>query len=118
MDKLDCFLRAIPYDISNDNEKHFQAIIYATIAGFGADISAEERTSNGRADIVVKMKQDIYIIELKYGKTAVQAMDQLLDKDYAAKFSEDGRPIFLLAINIGPATRGVDSWLCQQAHHR
>jgi len=114
MEKLDHFLRSIPYDISNDNEKHFQAILYATIAGFGAEISAEERTSNGRADIVVKMKQDIYIIELKYGRTVDEAIQQLRSKDYAAKFREDGRPVHLMAINIEPATRGIDAWHIEQ----
>ena len=110
MDKLDTFYRSIPYDISNDNERHFQAIFYATIAGFGADIMAEDRTSNGRADIVIRMPQDIYVVEMKYGKSVDDAMSQLHVKDYAAKFAEDSRPVHLLGINIATDTRGVDGW--------
>jgi len=110
MEKLDTFYRSIPYDVSNDNERHFQAIFYATVAGFGADIMAEDRTSNGRADIVVRMPQDIYIVEMKYGKTIEEAMQQLHSKDYAAKFREDPRPVHLLGINIDRDTRGIDAW--------
>jgi len=110
MDKLDTFYRSIPYDVSNDNERHFQAVFYAAIAGFGADIMAEDRTSNGRADIVVRMPQDIYIVEMKYGKSVEEAMEQLHQKDYAAKFREDPRPVHLLGINIDRETRGVDAW--------
>ena len=110
MDKLDTFYRSIPYDVSNDNERHFQAVFYAAVAGFGADIMAEDRTSNGRADIVVRMPQDIYIVEMKYGKSVEEAMEQLHQKDYAAKFREDPRPVHLLGINIDRDTRGVDTW--------
>ena len=110
MEKLDTFYRSIPYDVSNDNERHFQAIFYATVAGFGADIIAEDRTSNGRADIVVRMSQDIYIVEMKYGKTVEEAMQQLHSKDYAAKYREDPRPVHLLGINIDRDTRGIDAW--------
>ena len=110
MAKLDTFYRSIPYDISNDSERHFQAIFYATIAGFGANIMAEDRTSNGRADIVIRMPDDIYIVEMKYGKSVSEAMDQLHSKDYAAKFRPDPRPVHLLGINIATDTRGVDGW--------
>ena len=112
MEKLDTFYRSIPYDISNDNEKHFQAILYATVAGFGADVMAEDRTSDGRADVVIRMRQDIYVIEMKYGHSAEAAMEQLRRKDYAARWHEDSRPVHLLAINISKETRGVDGWLC------
>ena len=110
LEKLDTFYRSIPYDVSNDNERHFQAIFYATVAGFGADILAEDRTSNGRADIVIRMPQDIFIVEMKYGKSVVEAMQQLHQKDYAAKFREDPRPVHLLGVNIDRDTRGIDAW--------
>ena len=110
MEKLDAFYRSIPYDISNDNERHFQAILYATIAGFGADIMAEDRTSDGRSDIVIRMANDIYVVEMKYGQSVDAAMEQLHKKDYAAKWREDGRPVHLLGINIDKATRGVEAW--------
>ena len=113
MEKLDTFYRSIPYDISNDNEKHFQAIFYATIAGYGADIMAEDRTSDGRADIVIRMPKDIYVVEMKYGESADAAMEQLRRKDYAVRWRGDGRPVHLLAINISKETRGVDGWLCE-----
>ena len=107
------FFSSIPYDVANDNERHYQAILYAVLASFGADIRVEERTAAGRADLVLLMPQEIYIIELKYGHIAQEAMEQLHTKDYTAKWSHDGRPVRLLAINIDKETRTIDDWICE-----
>lgn len=110
MSALTDFYRAIPYDVTNANERHFQAILYAVMASFGADVMAEDRTSDGRADIVLRMPNDIYVIELKYDKTIDKAMEQLHNKDYAAKWRGDRRAIHLLGINISAASRTIDDW--------
>ncbi|MBR1475121.1 MAG: PD-(D/E)XK nuclease domain-containing protein, partial [Muribaculaceae bacterium] len=59
------------------------------------------------------LPQDIYVIELKYGKTLDAAMEQLHRKDYAAKWRGDGRRIRLLGMNISADTRTIDAWRCE-----
>ena len=113
MAKLKDFYSAIPYDVANDNERHYQAILYAVLASFGTDVRVEERTAAGRADLVLLMPQEIYVMELKYGHTVQEAMEQLRARDYAAKWRHDGRPLRLLAINISKETRTVDDWVCE-----
>ena len=110
MEALKDFYASIPYDISNDNERHYQAILYAVLTSFGADVTCEDRTANGRADLVWRTPDAIYIIELKYGKTVAEAVEQLRRKDYAAKYRHDGRPVRLLAVNLATATRTLDAW--------
>ncbi len=110
MQLLKDFYASIPYDISNDNERHYQSILYAVLTSFGADVTCEDRTSNGRADLVLRMPDAIYVIELKYGKTVAEAMEQLHRKDYAAKYCHDGRPVRLLGINLAGDTRTIDAW--------
>ncbi|MBQ7690252.1 MAG: ATP-binding protein [Muribaculaceae bacterium] len=107
------FYSSIPYDVANDNERHYQAILYAVLASFGADIRVEERTAAGRADLVLLMPQEIYVMELKYGHTAMEALEQLKKKDYTAKWNHDGRPVRLLAMNIDKETRTIDDWICE-----
>ena len=58
----------------------------------------------------MRLPKDIYVIELKYGKTVNDAMEQLQRKDYAAKWRADSRDIHLLGMNIDPDTRTIDSW--------
>ncbi len=102
----------IPYSITdrNQNEQLYQSLIYAALMGFGADVSAEEQTSDGRMDIALKVPHGIYIIELKYGKTADEATDQIIAKDYAARFAADQRPVWAVGMNISQDRRTIDSF--------
>lgn len=102
----------IPYSITdkNQNEQLYQSLIYAALMGFGADVSAEDQTSDGRMDIALKLPDAIYIIELKYGKTADEATDQILTKDYAVRFASDPRPVWAVGLNISQDRRTIDSY--------
>ena len=102
----------IPYSITdkNQNEQLYQSLIYAALMGFGADVSAEDQTSDGRMDIALKLSDVIYIIELKYGKTADEAADQVLRKDYAVRFAADPRPVVAVGLNISQDRRTIDSY--------
>ena len=102
----------IPYSITdkNQNEQLYQSLIYAALMGYGADISAEEQTSDGRMDIALKLTDAIYIIELKYGKTAEDATDQIIKKNYAVRFASDNRPVWAVGLNISEDRRTIDQW--------
>ena len=78
--------------------------------GFGADVSAEEQTSDGRMDIVLKLPDTIYIIELKYGKSGEEAVEQILTKDYAVRYAHDNRPVVAVGMNISDDRRTIDSY--------
>ena len=102
----------IPYSITekNQNEQLYQSLIYAALMGFGADVQAESQTSDGRMDIALKMPDTIYIIELKYGKTADEAINQILGKDYAVRFAADSRPVVAVGLNISQDRRTIDDY--------
>ena len=109
----------IPYSITdkNQNEQLYQSLIYAALMGFGADVSAEEQTSDGRMDIALKLPYAIYIIELKYGKTADEATDQIIKKDYAVRFAADARPVWAVGMNISQDRRTIDSYRIVQVKY-
>ena len=102
----------IPYSITdkNQNEQLYQSLIYAALMGFGADVQAEDQTSDGRMDIVLKLSDVIYIIELKFGKTADEAVGQILQKDYAVRFAADPRPVTAIGLAISEDRRTIDSY--------
>ena len=102
----------IPYSITdkNQNEQLYQSLLYAAFMAVGADISAEEQTSDGRMDIALKVPDAIYILELKYGKTAKEATDQIIAKDYAVRFATDTRPVWAVGLNISEDRRTIDQY--------
>ena len=102
----------IPYSITdkNQNEQLYLSLIYAALVGVGADVQAESQTSDGRMDIALKMPDTIYIIELKYGKTADDAINQILGKDYAVRFATDTRPVVAVGLNISQDRRTIDDY--------
>ena len=102
----------IPYSITdrNQNEQLYQSLIYAALMAEGADVEAESQTSDGRMDIALKLPYAIYIIELKYGKTADEATDQIIKKDYAVRFAADARPVWAVGMNISQDRRTIDSY--------
>ena len=102
----------MPYSITdkNQNEQLYQSLIYAALMGYGADVSAEEQTSDGRMDIALKIPDAIYIIELKYGKNAQEAIEQIISKDYAVRFASDSRPIYAVGLNISQDRRTINDF--------
>ena len=102
----------IPYSITdkNQNEQLYQSLLYAAFLAVGGEVSAEEQTSDGRMDLALKMPDAIYVIELKYGKTAEVATDQIIAKNYAVRFAADERPVWAVGLNISEDRRTIDSY--------
>lgn len=124
---LDDFLKAtafwyagLPYSVTdkNQNEQFYQALFYALMVGVGADVSAEQQTSDGRLDIALKLPDAIYILEFKLGKSAEEAVAQIKAKNYAAAFAADGRPVWAVGLNIAPDRRTLDGTRVERLDQR
>ena len=110
MPHLKAFYDKFPYTIINNNERHYQAVMYTIFAMLGADVSPELPTSDGRIDLVLKTVDCIFIFELKYGKDAVTAINQIEEKKYFSAFADDKRKKFLVGINFSDDSRTIDDW--------
>lgn len=107
---LKTFYDKFPYTLVNNNERHYQAVMYTIFAMLGAEVSPEFMTSDGRIDLLVKSKKSIYIFELKCDKDSVNALKQIRDKKYANAFADDGRRIYVIGINFSKDQRTIDDW--------
>ena len=94
----------------NQNEQFYEALFYSLMVGIGADVEAEGQTSDGRFDIALKMADAVYILEFKFNKTAREATEQILKKDYAVRFAADPRPVFAVGLNISEDRRTIESY--------
>lgn len=107
---LQTFYKKFPYTLVNNNERHYQAVLYTCLLMVGADVRAEVPTADGRIDMVLFTKKSIYILELKYEQNAATAMEQINNKDYAAAFADDKRRVYKVGINFSADRRSIESW--------
>jgi thioester reductase-like protein len=110
LQSLRTFFAGYPYSLNNNNERHYQAVLYTLLVAYGADVQAERQTANGRMDIVLRLPKTIYVIELKYGHSAETALEQVQCKDYAAAFRNDGRRVTTVGISFSRDERTVTEW--------
>lgn len=110
IEAIKTFFASVPYQLDNANEHHYHALLYTLLTAFGADISAEESSAKGRADLILRMPKAIYVIEIKYNGSAQQALDQIEEKGYAEKYRLDGRDIVKVGVNFSSKDRNIESW--------
>ncbi len=108
------FFSCLPYTDNTNNEGHYQSILCAifTLIGF-SNVDIEVRTPSGRADMVLKLKDRIYIFELKFNRSAREAMEQINIKNYPERFAQYNLPITKVALNFDSETRNISEWLVE-----
>ena len=105
--KLQEFFNKMPYTVHIKSESQLQFVLYAIFALIGVTVDPEVTTSLGRADLVVSFPKLVYVIELKFNKTAQQALNQIQDKKYYEKFLNSSKHITLVGINFDEPTKTV-----------
>ena len=103
------------HDLKFDEERNVSNAMLLIFSLVGMRVGAEVRTSDGRIDILVSTEKYIYIMELKYDKSAQEALDQINSKDYALPWSIDARKIIEIGINFSSEKRRIDSWKVREA---
>ena len=98
---LKTFWETVPYCDKTDYEGHYQQtmyIIFALLTNFR--ILVEQHTFRGRTDITMETKDTIYMIELKFNKSAQEALDQINNKHYADGFALRGKTMEKIGMNF------------------
>ena len=73
-------------------------------------VDTEAKSVLGRADVVIKTKNDIYVLELKVDDTVDNALAQIDSKGYAIPYEADGRTITKCGVTISSEARNIVHW--------
>ena len=95
------FLETIPYCDNTNYEGHYQQmfyIIFALLTDY--NIIVEQHTAKGRIDITMETADTIYVMELKFNKSAQEALDQINAKHYAQAFALKNKEIVKVGLNF------------------
>ena len=106
----------LPHDWVCKNEKEAKRYFIAFMVFARAEVVGEEQHSLGRPDAVLKTEKTIYIFEFKYDQSAQTAIDQCRERDYAAAFTADARPVVYVGVNYDSSIRTVNDVKCEDAY--
>ena len=98
------FFSSIPYDLENNQEKHYQTIFYLLFRLMGQYVDAEVKSAVGRADVVIKMQEAIYVFEFKVDGTPEEALAQINSKQYGKRIATMDNIIILNTCYLIPNT--------------
>ena len=72
------------------------------------------KVARGRTDVVVFMRDAVYVMELKMRGTAQEALDQINSKDYAIPYQAEGKPVVKIGIAFSQETKTVSDWIIEK----
>ena len=94
MEGVKCYFENIPYDLHVKLERYYQTLFYSIFLMLNAQTTTEVKTARGRIDAVVEIPEYVYVFEFKLNGTSEEALAQIDEKGYAAKFASDPRKVF------------------------
>ena len=98
---LSDFLQTVPYCDNTNYEGHYQQMLYIIFALLtNYRISVEQHTAKGRIDITLETSDTVYVMELKFGRSAEDALAQIETKSYGEAFRMTGKAVVAVGLNF------------------
>jgi Holliday junction resolvase-like predicted endonuclease len=88
----------VPYQLHMKEEKYYHSLLQMALSIVGIKAQSEYSTSDGRIDLVLELPKLIYIIEVKFGDKAKEALAQIEQKKYYERFLHQAKKIILLGL--------------------
>ena len=115
---LRSYIAKIPYDIipkeewddKESRESFYKLLMYMAFSMLNSIVDTEVKSVLGRADVVVKTKSDIYVLELKVDDSVDNALAQIDSKGYAIPYESDGRKVTKCGVSISSEARNIVHW--------
>ena len=116
------FFASIPYEWYTNNavagyEGYYASVFYSYFAASGFDVTVEDSSNRGRADMAVRFAGNVYLFEFKVVEHASEgaALAQLRERGYADKYRASGEPIHLIGVEFSRETRNVTAFAVERA---
>ena len=77
-------------DLGRDKERFVTTLFKAYFVATGASVLTEAHLQKGRADVVLDLRDEIYIIEFKTEESAEKALEQIKERRYYLPYKEEG----------------------------
>ena len=118
MKLMQAFFSSIPYldfgekeldDIAK-YEAYYEVLTYVIFSIFNWMTFTQVKVARGRTDVVVFMRDAVYVMELKMRGTADEALAQINSKDYGVPFQAEDKPVIKIGIAFSKETKTLAEW--------
>ena len=92
-------------------EGFYEWSFYLIFSMLNVYVQTQVKCARGRADMVVFMPDAIYVMELKLNGTAQDALDQIEEKGYAARYATDPRRIIKVGMGFSVEKRAMTEYI-------
>ena len=96
-------------------EAFYKLLLYVVFSLLNSKVDTEVKSILGRADVVIKTKTDIFVLELKVDDTVENALAQIDDKGYSIPYEADGRKVTKCGVSISSEDRNITNWIIADA---
>ena len=115
---LRSYIAKIPYDIitkeewedKEARESFYKLLMYMAFSMLNSIVDTEVKSIRGRADVVIKTKSDIFVLELKVDGSVESALSQIESSGYAIPYAADGRKLTKCGVAISSEARNITHW--------
>ena len=122
LEELKAYLEGLPY-VEGFKKKleevavaegFYEWSFYLIFSMLNVYVQTQVKCARGRADMVVFMPDTIYVMELKLNGTAQDALQQIEDKGYAARYATDGRRIVKVGMGFSVEKRALTDYIIEE----
>ncbi len=103
-------------------EAFYAGLLFACFIANGVEVSAEQSSAEGRADLVVHTGGEVFVLEFKVAAVdekveskVLEAMAQMRGKNYALPHQSRGRKVHLLAVVFSRKNRNLAALRVERA---
>ncbi len=108
---IESIFASIPYDEGSKlNEANFHTLFYLMVSAGGLPAQSQVLNYSGRIDMVVELKNKVYIFEFKCNQSAEEAINQIIKKDYPKKYINAGKEVYIVGINFDSEKRNIEEF--------
>ena len=118
LQQMRSYIATLPYDIitrkewmaKRKREAFYKMLLYIIFSLLNSKVDTEVRSIIGRADVVIRTKTDIFVMELKVDDTVDNALRQIDSRGYAIPYEADGRRVTKCGVEISSEARNIVHW--------
>ncbi|MBR5983036.1 MAG: AAA family ATPase [Bacteroidales bacterium] len=118
---MKAFLASVPY-LEHGNsqlgnlttlEAFYETIVYVIFSLMNTYVRTQVKSANGRSDIVMFVKDTVYVFELKINGTAHEALDQINSKGYMIPYEASKKKVVKVGVAFSKETRTIKDWVVE-----